>query len=93
MQTFNHSVRYISTELAGRRSTKNYRGKDWNFPVLVEEENEVLDLKIVTELIGSSFDESDKLKCLEKYLSMVHYSGSHPLSSRQLQQILHLKLK
>ena len=43
--------------------------------------------------MGPSFDDSDKLKFLEQYLSVVHYSRSHPLSNRQLQQIFHLKLK
>ena len=63
------------------------------FPVLDEDENQLLDLKIVTELVGPSFDELDKLKFLEQYLSIVHYSRSNPLSSRQLQQVFHLKLK
>ena len=93
LDTLNHDIRCISAELSSRKSSKHSRGDDWPFPTYNEDESESLDLKVVTELVGPSFDEGDKLKFLEQYLSVVHYSRSNPLSSRQLQQIFHLKLK
>ena len=93
LETLGHDIRCISQELTNRRSSKDSRGDDFPFPLIQEQENDSLDLKIVTELVGPSFDDGDKLKFLEQYLSVVHYSRSHPLSNRQLQQIFHLKLK
>ena len=93
LETLSHDVRCVSAELSNRKSSKDGRGDDWLFPQIQDQENDSLDLKIVTELVGPSFDEGDKLKFLEQYLSVVHYSRSHPLSNRQLQQIFHLKLK
>ena len=93
LETLNHDIRCISAELASRKSSINRRGDDWMFPIMDEGGNETLDLKVVTELVGPSFDEGDKLKFLEQYLSVVHYSKTNPLSNRQLQQIFHLKLK
>ena len=93
LDTLNHDIRCISAELASRKSSKDRRGDDWLFPIMDEGGNESLDLKVVTELVGPSFDEGDKLKFLEQYLSIVHYSKTNPLSTRQLQQIFHLKLK
>ena len=93
MDTLNHDIRCISAEISSRKTSKN--SDDWLFPVVhdQDDEDQPLDLKIITELVGPSFDELDKLKFLEQYLSIVHYSRTHPISGRQLQQIFHLKLK
>ena len=93
IETLNHDIRCVSAEITSRKTSKDHQGDIWLFPVLDEDESHPLDLKIVTELVGPSFDELDKLKFLEQYLSIVHYSRSNPLSTRQLQQIFHLKLK
>ena len=93
LQTLNHEMTLITNELSNRKKTKIGQGDIWPFPDMSGNEDSPLDLKVFSELIGISFDEHDKLKFLEQYLSVVHYSKTHPISPRQLLQVFHLKLK
>ena len=90
IETLNDDIRCVYSELSSRKTSKDHQGGVWFFPVLDEDESHP-DLKIVTELEGPSFDELDKQKFQEQYLSIVHYSRSNPLSTRELQQIFNLK--
>ena len=93
LQTLNHEMTLITNELTNRRNTKSGQNEIWAFPDMSGNDDLPLDLKVFSELIGNSFDEQDKLKFLEQYLSVVHYSKTHPLSPKQLLQVFHLKLK
>ena len=93
IQSLNHDIKCLASELEGRKVVKSKKCDEFIFPTISDTDDDTLDLTLLKQLIGSNFNGEDKLMFKSQYNALVHYSQTVPLNVRQLNQIFMLMLK
>ena len=93
IQSLEHDVKCLNSELEGRKIIKNTKHDEFIFPKISENDDDTLDLTLLKQLIGNHFNCDDKLTFKSQYNALVHYSKSVALNSKQINQIFTIMLK
>ena len=94
VQSLEHDLRCLTSELDNRKSVKSKKCDEFIFPTITStSEDDTLDLTLLKQLIGTHFNSDDKLTFKSQCNALVHYSKSTPLNERQINQIFTIMLK